>query len=333
MSTRGNVLILVSLLILGAAASFIAGPGIAGTEERYPGKVYRIGFLRAGPPPAAWVEAFKQGLREQGYVEGRNVVVEFRYTDGGVDQLPQLAAELVRLPVDVILASAPPSALAARQVTTSVPIVFPHILDPVELGVVASLAHPGGNLTGLALSSANLAGKRLELLREFVPTLRRVAVLSDPASGTNAMQLRGAEVAARTLGVQVEPVTVRGPDDFNSAFQTMRRVDGLLWLDSVLFTTHRARLAKLANTSRRPAIYGYREIVEAGGLMSYGAHFPDLYRRAASYVDKILKGAKPRDLPVEQPTKYEFVINGRTAKTLGLTIPPSLLFRADQVIE
>jgi len=261
------------------------------------------------------------------------VVVEFRFTDGSVDQLPRLAEELVRLKVDVILASAAPPALAAKKATTSVPIVFVNVFDPVELGLIPSLGRPGGNITGLATTSADLAGKRLELLRGLVPKLRRVAVLWDPSNPTNPIQLKGAEVAARTLGLQLQPAPVQSPSDFDAAFKAARGANGLFLLDSPLVTTHRARLAGLAATSRLPAISGVRDFVEVGGLMSYGVDFADSFRRAATYVDKILKGAKPGDLPVEQPTKFELVINLKTAKALGLTIPQSLLGRADEIIQ
>jgi putative tryptophan/tyrosine transport system substrate-binding protein len=290
-----------------------------------------IGFLRSGQPPKSWVEAFQQGLRERGYVDGQNIVVEFRFTDGSVDQLRQLAEELVRLKVNVILASAGPAAQAAKKATTSVPIVFVGVNSPVEIGLVPSLGRPGGNITGVANNPADLNGKRLELLRELVPKLRRVAVLWDGTNPNHPLQLEGAEVAARTLGLQLEPMPVRGANDFDSAFEAVRSADGLLHVDSPLFVTHRARLAGLAVTSRLPTIHGIREMVEAGGLMSYGAHFPDLYRRAVTYVDKILKGAKPADLAVEQPTKFEFVINLKTAKALGLTVPATLLARADEI--
>jgi putative ABC transport system substrate-binding protein len=261
------------------------------------------------------------------------VLVEFRVTDGSIDELPRLAEELVRLKVDVILASAGPAALAVKRATTSVPIVFVGVVEPVELGLVPSLGRPGGNITGLTTTSGDFAGKRLELLRTIVPRLRRVAVLWHPANPNNLIQLKRAQVAARTLGVQAEPVPIQGPNDFDSAVKAVRGTDGLLLLESPLFTTHRARLAELAARSRLPAIYGQREYVEVGGLMSYGTHFQDLYRRTASYVDKILKGAKPADLPVEQPTQFELVINLKTAKALGLTIPQSLLGRADEVIQ
>jgi putative ABC transport system substrate-binding protein len=333
MSKRADALILVFLFLF-APASLVALSGApAHGQEQKAGKVHRIGLLRAAPWPKTWIEAFQQGLRERGYVDGQNVVIESRFTDGSVDQLPQLAEELVRLTVDVIVASAAPPALAAKKVTTSVPIVFVNVWDPVELGLVPSLARPGGNITGLAFSSADLLGKRLELLREFVPKLRRVAMLWHSDNPGNLVQLKGAELAARTLGMQFERVPVRGTDDFDSGFKAMRGADGLLQADAPLFNAHRARLVELAARSRLPAIYGFREMVEAGGLMSYGPHIPDQNRRAATYVDKILKGAKPADLPVEQPTKFELVINGRTAKALGLTIPPVLLRLADQVIE
>jgi putative ABC transport system substrate-binding protein len=298
-----------------------------------PGKIYRIGFLRAGHPPPAYPEGFQQGLMEGGYVDGQNVVVELRATDGSVDQLPMLAEELLRAKVDIILASAGPAALVVRNATTSVPVVFVGVTDPVGLGLVPSLARPGGNLTGLATTSGDFAGKRLELLKAIVPKLKRVAVLWHPANPTNPIQLKGAQAAARTLGVNLQPVPLQGPDDFDSAAKAVRGADGLLMLESPLFTTYRAQLAELASKARVPAIYGQKEYVEAGGLMSYGTHYYDLYRRAGSYVERILKGAKPAELPVEQPAKFEFVINLRTAKALGLTIPSSLLLRADKVIE
>ena len=292
-----------------------------------------IGFLRPGQPPKSWIEAFQQGLRELGYVDGQNVVVEFRSTDGSIDQLPQLVDELTRRKVNVILASAGPTAQAAKKATTSVPIVFVGVNFPVEAGLVLSLGRPGGNITGLANNPVDFAGKRLELLRELVPTLRRVAAIWDRTNSTNSLQFEGAAVAARTLGIQLEPIPVRESNDFESAFQSARGSDGLLVLDSPLFITHRTELAGLAARNQLPTMYGFREMTEAGGLISYGAHYPDMYRRAAAYVDKILKGAKPADLPVEQPTKFELVINLKTAKALGLTIPQSVLLRADQVID
>lgn len=292
-----------------------------------------IGFLRAGKPPKTWLEAFQQGLRELGYVDGQNVIVEVRFTDGSVGQLPQLVDELVRLKANVIVASGSSAAAAAKKATSSVPIVFASVSNPVETGLVASLARPGGNITGMAFNSADLAGKRLELLRELIPGLRQVAILSHPGHPTDQVQLEGTEVAARTLGMTTKPLSVLSPSDFDSAFKVARDTDAVLYLDGPFFTTHRAQLTGLTTASRLPAVYGYREMVEAGGLMSYGPQIADFHKRAATHVDKILKGAKPADLPVEQPTKFELVINLKTAKALGLTIPPSLLARADEVIE
>ena len=302
-------------------------------EAQPAGKVYRIGFLRAGPPPGEFVEAFQQGLGARGYIDGRNVVIEYRSTDGSFDELSRLAAELVRFNVDVILASGAPAAFAARSATTKVPIVFVSVYDPVEIGLVTSLARPGGNVTGLSQTSADLGGKRLELLKELVPKLKRIAILWHPANLTNLVQKKSVEVAARTTGVEIKSVPVQDPSQFGSAFEEARGVDALMQMDDPLFTTHRRQLAELAVRSRLPAIYGIRPIVDAGGLMFYGADSRDLYRRAATYTDKILKGAKPADLPIEQPTKYELVINLKTAKALGLTVPKELLLRADEVIQ
>ena len=302
-------------------------------EAQQAGKVYRIGFLSQGQPPKALLEALQQGLRERGYAEGRNLVWEFRSTDGSLDQLPQFAEDLVRLKVDVILARSSSGAMAAKRATTSIPIVFFVVYAPVEIGLVPSLGHPGGNITGVAINVSDMVAKRVQLLKELVPTLKRVAMLSHPPHPTNAMQLQGAMAAARTLGLQFEEVPVRGPDDFASALKALRGIDGVLNADNPLFVTHRVRLAEAVAGSRLPAIYPARLYVEAGGLMSHGPNLPDLWRHAAVYVEKILKGAKPGDLPVEQPTKFELVINLKTAKALGLTIPPSLLQRADQVIE
>jgi putative ABC transport system substrate-binding protein len=323
--------VLATLLAL-AGAALLRG-AVAQAQDHPAEKVYRIGFLRAGPPPKTWVEALRQGLRERGYTVGQNVVIEFRCTDGSLDQMPQLAEDLVRSKVDVILASSSPAAVPAKKATTSVPIVFVNVFDPLAIGLVPSLARPEGNVTGLSSTSTELAGKRLQLLKELVPGLKRVAVLSHPTTPSNPKQLEGAEVAARALGIDVKPVPVRDPDDFDAAFEAARGADGLLLLDIALFTTHRDRLVRLAATNRLPAIYGYREMVEAGGLMSYGVSFSDMYRRAATYVDKILKGAKPADLPVEEPTKFELVLNVRAAEALGLTIPRSLAMIADQLIE
>jgi putative ABC transport system substrate-binding protein len=313
-------------LVLGSVAHVQA-------QQQPEAKVYRIGFLRQGQPPKAWVEALQQGLRELGYVEGRNVAWEFRWTDGSLDQLPQFADELVRSKVDLILASASSAAVTAKRATTSIPVVFAGVYAPVEIGLVPTLAHPGGNITGVAINASDMAAKRVQLIKELVPKLKRVAMLSHPPHPTNAVQLQGAESAARTLGVQLETVPVQGPDEFGPALNALRGIDGLLHADTPLFTTHRAQLVEAAARRRLPAIYALKGYVDAGGLMSYGADLPAVYRHAAIHVDKILKGARPGDLPVEQPSKFELVINLKTAKALGLTIPQSLLLRADQVIQ
>jgi putative ABC transport system substrate-binding protein len=332
MAVRVGVLVL--LAFLSAPASFVSGPvGDAYAEQQPAGKVYRIGLLSQGQPPKAYLEALQQGLRERGYAEGRNLVWEFRLTDGSLDQLPQFAEELVRLKVDVILARASSGAMAAKRATTSIPIVFFAVYAPVEIGLVPNLGRPGGNITGVAVNASDMAGKRVQLLKEIVPTLTRVAILSHPSHPTNAVQLQGAEAAARTLGVHVKAVPVRSADEFAPALKALRGIEGVLHTDTPLFVTHRARLVDAVAGSRLPAIFPARVYVEAGGLISYGSDVPDLWRRAAAYVDKILRGAKPGDLPVEQPTTFELVINSRTAKAIGLTIPPSLVLRADQILE
>jgi putative ABC transport system substrate-binding protein len=289
--------------------------------------------LSQGQPPKAFVEAIQQGLRERGYDEGRNLVWEFRSTDGSLDPLPRLAEELVRLKVDVILARASSGAIAAKRATTSIPIVFFAVYAPVEIGLVPNLGHPDGNMTGVAANASEMAAKRVQLSKELVPTMKRVAMLSHPSHPTNGMQLREAEAAARTLGVQVDGVPVRGADDLVPALKALRGIDGVLHTETPLFVTYRARLVGAVAGIRLPAIYPDRVFVEAGGLMSYGPNLAHVWGHAAAYADKILKGAKPGDLPVEQPTTFELVINLKTAKALGLTIPPSLLERADQVIE
>jgi putative tryptophan/tyrosine transport system substrate-binding protein len=332
MSVRVGVLVL--LAFLSTPATFGFGPvGDAQAQQQPAGKVYRVGFLSQGQPPKESFEALQQGLRERGYVEGRNLVWELRSTDGSLDQLPQFAEDLVRLKVDVILARSSSGAMAAKRATTSIPIVFFVVYAPVEIGLVPSLGHPGGNITGVAINVEDMVAKRVQLLKELVPTLKRVAFLSHPPHPTNALQLQGGMAAARTLGVQLEAVPVRGADDFASALKTLRGIDGVLPADNPLFVTHRARLVDAVAGSRLPAIYAHRIYVEAGGLMSYGPNTLDLWRRAAAYVDKILKGAKPGDLPVEQPTTFELVINNRTAKAIGLRISPSLVSRADQIVE
>jgi ABC-type uncharacterized transport system substrate-binding protein len=320
-----------------AAGALLAAPLAA--EAQQAAKVARIGYLStnlAALPNRP--EAFRQGLRDLGYVEGRNLVIEYRYAEGKVEQLPALAAELVALKVDVIVASGTLAALAAKQATSTLPIVFSPAGDPVGSGLVTSLARPGGNVTGLSAFAPELVGKRLELLKQAVPGVSRVAVLWQPgAFGERAEMdtLKRAEVAARDLGVPLQFVEARGPADFDRAFSDMTRAraGALTVLASNMFNSERRRLVDLAAKNRLPALYSARELVDAGGLMSYGANLADLNRRAATYVDKILKGTKPADLPVEQPTKFELVINLKTAKALGLTIPQSVLARADEVIQ
>jgi ABC-type uncharacterized transport system substrate-binding protein len=306
-------------------------------EAQQAAKVARIGWLtpdRNHPRE----EAFLQGLRDLGYVEGRNVVIEYRSAEGKLERLPALAAELVSLKVDVIVPSVTAAALAAKQATRAIPIVFPAVSDPVATGLVTSFARPGENVTGLSFFTPELVGKSMELLKEAVPRVSRIAVLWQPgayAEHQGQALLKAADVAAQTLGVRLQVVAARGPDDFERAFSEMTgaRADALTVLVSATFVQARRRLADLAAKNRLPAMYPLREAVEAGGLMSYGPNVLDQYRRAASYVDKILKGAKPADLPVEQPTKFELVINLKAAKALGLMIPASVLARADQVID
>jgi ABC-type uncharacterized transport system substrate-binding protein len=306
-------------------------------EAREPGKVARIGMLSQGSPTFSpqLREAFRQQLRELGYVEGQNIVIEYRWAEGRAERLPDLAAELVSLNVDVIVAGGTPAPLAAKHATRTIPIVMTAAGDPVGSGLVASLARPGGNVTGLSARSPELGGKRLQLLKEVVPGLSRVAVLWNAANPYAALVVRETETAARTLGLQVQSLEVRGPDDFENALPgaIRGRAGALIVVEDPLTFLYLKRIAEFAAQNRLPATYGYREFAEAGGLMTVGPNLADLYRRAAIYVDKILKGAKPADLPVEQATKFELVINLKTAKALGLTIPPSLLQRADQVIE
>ena len=298
----------------------------------------RIGYLFLQPLSATahLRDAFRQGLRELGYVEGQNISIDFRYAEGWPERLPDLAAELVRLKVDVIVAAPEASIQAAQQATRTIPIVMAVSFDPVGRGFVASLPRPGGNITGLSSVGPELTGKRLELLKDMVPKLSQVAVVWDAGSPSEADQLKEMEAAARTVRVRLQSLSLRGPGpDFEGAFQAARRggARALIAVDSSRTFGQRVRIADLAMQSRLPALAGFREFAEAGGLMAYGASLPDMHRRAATYVDKILKGAKPADLPVEQPTKFELVINMKTAKALGLAIPQSLLLRADQLID
>jgi putative ABC transport system substrate-binding protein len=294
-----------------------------------------IGSLDYGAPDAArldWWKAFRQGLRELGYVEGQSIRFEARWAQGRVDRLPGLAAELVRLRVDAIVTGGGEAARAAKQATATIPIVMADGADPVRLGLVESLGRPGGNLTGLTSLSAELIAKRVALLREALPKVSRVAVLWDETPNAR-MSVQEVEAAARTLGMAVHPVGVRGPHELDQAFSAARREHALIVVGTPSLFIERKRIADLALKHRLPTMVGGREYAEAGGLFSYAVRYPELFRRAASYVDKILKGAKPAELPIEQPTAFELVINLKTAKALGLTIPPSLLQRADQLIE
>ena len=330
MSKTAGLILMLALGIISLALPAEAQP---------PGRIFRIGYLSSSSPSAVShnIDAFRQGLRDLGYVEGRNIVIEYRWAEGKYDRLPNLAADLVSLKVDVIVAGGTSAGPAAQQATKTIPIVLAVSSDPVGTGLVAGLARPGGNITGLSIQQVELSAKSLELLKEAVPKVSRAAVLwnPDPASPAGAPQMRETEAAARTLGVKLQSLEVRSPDDLEGAFQAAARgrAGALLALGDPMLFIHRTRIVGLAAKNRLPAMYFAREFVGAGGLMSYGTNLADIYRRAATYVDKILKGAKPADLPVEQPMRFELVINMKTAKALGITFPPSILIRADQVIE
>jgi putative tryptophan/tyrosine transport system substrate-binding protein len=319
---------------IGTLAGALLTASISAAQQ--PGKVYRIGVLSAGPPALPKTDAvFFQALRELGWIEGKNVIFEPRYAEDRLDRLPELAAELVRLNVDVIVTIGTLAPLAAKRATATIPIVMSSAGDPLGSGLVASLARPGGNVTGLSMMVPELGGKRLQMLKELLPGVSRVAILWNAANPYPAHVFRETGGAARTLGIQLQSLEVRSPGDFPSAFDAAvrQRAEALVTVEDPLTAGQRTQIVDFAAKTRLPAMYGLREFVEVGGLMSYGVHLADLRRRAAGYVDKILKGAKPADLPVEQPTKFELVINLKTAKALGLTIPPSLLQRADEVIQ
>ena len=319
---------------MGTLAGVLIAPLAA--EAQAPAKVPRIGFLSPlSLSGDTRLESFLQGLRELGYVDGKTIAIEFRFAEGKPERLPALAAELVRLKVDVIVATAQAATEAVKQATGTIPIVFAVVGDPVAVGLVASLARPGGNITGLASVAPDVVGKQLQLLKEVAPKISQVAILQNPNNPGHPVVLRQAEAAARALGMQLHLLQARTPAEIDAAFAAMRsqRVGGVLVGRDALVLTQRTQIAALAAKNRLPAIYGFRENAETGGLMAYGANVSAMYRRAATYVDKILKGAKPADLPVEQPTKFELVINLKTAKALGLTIPQSLLQRADEVIQ
>jgi len=306
-------------------------------EAQQPAKVPRIGVLSPYSPSdtALWHQAFRQGLRDLGWLEGKNISIEYRYAEGRNDRLPDLAADLVRLKVDIIVAAVTPDALAAKNATRTIPIIMASPGDPIASGLVESLARPGGNITGLTNIAPELAGKRLELLKEIVPKLSRVAVLWDPQDRISILSWKEIQFPARELGIQLHSLEVRSPNDFDKAFEDAIRAHAgvVAIMPATLFVANRKRIADLAAKSRLPSMFHLREFVDSGGLVTYAPDRSDQFRRAATYVDKILKGAKPTDLPVEQPTKFELVINLKTAKALGLTIPQSVLIRADEVIQ
>jgi putative tryptophan/tyrosine transport system substrate-binding protein len=320
------------ITLLGGAAA--AWP--LGVSAQQPAKLPIIGYL--GPSTRSIdvhrLGALVQRLRELGWIEGRTIVIEYRWAEGRNEHLAEVTAEFVRLKVDVIVTAGTAAVVTAKQATSVIPIVFAVAGDPVGTGLVASLARPGGNVTGLSNQSADLAGKRLELLREVVPSLRRLAILANAGSPIGVLEMREAQAAARTLGFEVATVEIRRAQDIAPAFDALKGpADALYVCTDPLVTINRIRINTLALGARLPTMHGQGDNVEAGGLMSYGANYPDLHRRAADYVDKILRGAKPTDIPVEQPTKFDLVINVTTAKALGLEIPPTLLARADEVIE
>jgi putative ABC transport system substrate-binding protein len=315
-------------------AGSLAAPGTALAQQA--GRVYRVGFL--WDSPAVWphaLEGFRRGLRDLGWVEGRNIAIEYRWAEGRFDRLDDLAQELVRLKVDVIVAPTSIYAGAAKRATSTTPIVFASHADPIGSGHVASLARPGGNLTGVTIIMSETTAKSLELLKEAIPGLSRVAVIWDPATPSHGPSLNAVEVTGRALGIRLQALAVRSASEFDGAFSAIVRehAGGLLVLSTPLFMGGAGRLAELALKHRVPTMFGPREHAEAGGLLSYGPDRADLYLRAAAYVDKILKGARPADLPVEQATRLELVVNMKTARTLGLTIPSSVLLRAAQLIE
>ena len=320
-----SILVAVLLLIVAVKA-----------EAQQPKKGPTIGFLALASfsSLSARVEAFRQGLHDLGYVEGKTIVIEYRSADEKLDRLPELAAELVQLNVDVIVSGGDIVTRVVKEATSTIPIVMLYDNDPIGSGLIASLARPGRNITGLSSLSAEISGKRLEILKETVPRLSRLAVFGTSTAPVSARALRDTELAAGAFGVKLQYLDVLVPKDIETAFQAASKThaDAFLTLSSAVFTSHRKQLIDLAAKSRLPAMYTAKEFVEAGGLMTYGASIPDLFRRAATYVDKILKGAKPADLPVEQPMKFEFIVNLKAANQIGLTIPPNVLARADKVI-
>jgi putative ABC transport system substrate-binding protein len=325
MNTRRSVLLALAALAFTSA------------RAQAPAGIRRIGHLSPNFPADAvlWHEAFRLGLRDLGWVEGKNVSIEYRYAEGREDPLSELAADLLRLKVDVIVAGNPNAALAAQKASRTIPIVVVAAGDPVALGLVESLARPGGNVTGLSTMTFELSGKRLELLREMIPKLSRVAVLWNPQGPASTLNWKEVQLPARQLGIQLHSMEVRSPDELDKAFEavTRARVGALTIMPDALVTSNIKRIAALAGKNRLPAIYHFSEFADAGGLVTYGTDRADLYRRAATFADKILKGARPGDLPIERPTKFELVVNMKTARAIGIKIPQSILVRADRVIE
>ncbi|HEU4369621.1 MAG TPA: ABC transporter substrate-binding protein [Methylomirabilota bacterium] len=324
------------LTVTRLAAAVLLFSGIVAAHAQQAPRLYRIGFVgsaSSGPQ----IDAFRKGLKELGYVEGKNVIVETRFAEGRSERIPELVAQVLRLKVDVLVVGSTPAALAAKRATTTVPIVFASLFDPVGAGIVASLARPGGNITGAAIGvgGSGFAGKWVELLKEAVPDLSHVAVLSNSANPASAASVREIEAAARPLKLRLDVLDAGNTTNLDRAFATISAsgARAIIVTNDPFFTPNRAKLVQFAASKRLPAVYFFKVFAEIGGLMVYGASLEDSYRRAATYVDKILKGAKPADLPIEQPTRFELVINLKTAKALGLTIPPSLLLRADHVIE
>jgi putative tryptophan/tyrosine transport system substrate-binding protein len=321
------------ITLLGGAA---ASAWSLAAHAQQPAKLRTIGYLgsSSAQTQSQWVAAFVQQLRELGWIEGRTVVIEYRWAEGRNERSAEIAAEFVRLKVDVIVTSGAANVIAAKQATSTIPIVFGVTADPVGAGLVARLSRPGGNVTGLSAQSTDFAGKQLELLREILPGLRRLAIIANAGSPGAVLEMREVQAAARTLGLDAATFELQRADEIAPAFEALRgSAEALCIVPDPLVSANRIRIITLALAARVPAIYGSREYVDAGGLMSYGPNIPDLFRRAANFVDKILRGAKPADIPVEQPTKFDLVINLTTAKALGLTVPPTLLARADEVIE
>jgi putative ABC transport system substrate-binding protein len=319
------------ITLIGGAAVW---PLAARTQQ--PDKLPTIGFLGGSTPSAAsqWIAAFVQRLRELGWIDGRTIAIEYRWMEGRTERAGEIAAELVQLKVDVIVTSGTAPVAATKQATSVIPIVFTAAADPVGAGLVTALARPGGNVTGLSILQVDLAAKRLELLREVVPGLGRLVIMAGAGSPGAMLEMGNVQAAAGTLGLEVSAFEIRRAEDIAPAFQALKgRMEALYVVTDAMLFTNRTRIHTLAMSARLPTVCNYREYVEAGCLMSYGPNFPSLYRRAADYVDKILRGAKPGDIPVEQPTKFDLVINLTTAKALGLTIPESFLLRADEVIE